>query len=73
MATIEELQASALELSQTERAALVGVIVKSLIPDRDIMDAWLDEAERRDQELGDDPEAGAPAIEVLKRARAALS
>ena len=73
MATLEELQESALELSATERATLVGAIVRSLSTDREIMDAWLDEVERRDRQLGDSPEAGIPAAEALSKARAALS
>ena len=73
MATIEEIRASVLELPAAERAALVGVLVNSLAPEQGILDAWLDEAERRDRQLGDDPAAGIPAAEVFKRARAALS
>lgn len=30
--------------------------------------SWLDEAERRDREMGEDPAAGAPADEVLRHA-----
>ncbi len=52
----------------------MGLIVKSLVPPEDeILTAWIDEAHRRDQEMGDDPEAGIPAAEVLRKARASIS
>jgi Putative addiction module component len=71
--TIDEIGARALELSALERASLVGMLVKSLLaPDRDIWKAWLDEAQRRDQEMGEDPEAGVPAQEAFRRAYASL-
>ena len=69
---VEEVEARALELSVADRASLVGVIVKSLVPDHGIMNAWMDEAERRDREMGEDPNAGRPAGEVLQRIRASL-
>lgn len=72
-ASIEEIQARVLQLAAADRAALVGVIVKSLTPDQDIMNAWLDEAERRDREMKEDPSVGIPMQDVLRKARAALS
>lgn len=70
---VEGVGARALELSAVERASLVGMIVKSLVAsDSEIWEAWLDEAQRRDREMGEDPKAGIPAHEVFRRARANL-
>lgn len=40
--------------------------------DEEIDRAWLDEAEGRDSEMGDDPGGGIPAEEVFREARAKL-
>lgn len=40
--------------------------------DEEIWGTWLDEAERRDRGMGEDPEAGAPADEVRRRLRSRL-
>lgn len=40
--------------------------------DEEIWQAWLDEAERRDREMGEDPDAGIPFEEVMRKARASL-
>jgi putative addiction module component (TIGR02574 family) len=72
-ATVQDLEARALALSEPERARLVGTLVRSLTDAGDsIFGSWLDEAERRDREMGEDPNAGAPADEVLRRASARL-
>lgn len=69
-APIDELEAQILTLSAEERARLAGVLIRSLTPDDEVAAAWLDEAERRDRQMGDDPQAGSPADQVLQRARA---
>lgn len=70
-ATLDELESKALALPESDRARLVAALVRSLtVPDDAVAAAWLDEAERRDREMGEDPDAGIPADEVLGRARA---
>ena len=72
-ATVADLEETMLALPEPERARLAGSLVRSLTPgDEAIWQAWLDEAERRDREMGDDPEAGVPAEEVLREARSRL-
>lgn len=71
--TVEDLEASALALPEPERARLAGSLVRSLTPgDEATRGAWLDEAERRDRAIGDEPDAGIPAEEVLRKARSRL-
>lgn len=72
-ATVQDLEAQALTLSEPDRVRLVGTLVQSLTDAADpVFLSWLDEAERRDREMGDDPAAGAPTDEVLRRASARL-
>lgn len=71
--SVEEVGARALELSALERASLVGMIVESLVsPDVESFKALLDEAQRRDREMDEDPEAGVPAHQAFRRARTRL-
>lgn len=68
-ATVQDLETQALALSESDRVRLVGTLVQSLTDAADpVFLSWLDEADKRDREMGDDPEAGAPADEVLRRA-----
>lgn len=71
-ATVDELETKALSLPEADRARLVGTLVRSLTADDAIAAAWLDEAEARDREMGEDPDAGLPAGDVLRKARARL-
>lgn len=69
--TLDELESKALALPQAARARLVGSLVRSLTEVEDaVSQAWLDEAERRDREMGEDSEAGVLAQEVFRKARA---
>lgn len=71
--TLDELESKALALPQAARARLVGSLVRSLTEGQSgVTEAWLDEAERRDREMGEASEAGVPAQEVLRKARAHL-
>ncbi len=72
-ATVDELEAKALTLSEADRARLVGTLVRSLTGEDEIAAVWLDEAEARDREMGEDPDAGVPAGDVLRRTRARLA
>lgn len=71
--TVDDLESTVLALPEPERARLAGSLVRSLTSGEETVHAaWLDEAERRDREMGNDADAGAPAEEVLRRARARL-
>ena len=71
--TLDELESKILGLPQAARARLAGTLLRSLTEvDDETTKAWLDEAERRDREMGDDPKAGVPAQDVLRKARASL-
>lgn len=53
-AELNQVFHDALELSDSERAALVGLLIESLEstePDADVEEAWAAEAERRWQEI----------------------
>jgi putative addiction module component (TIGR02574 family) len=72
-ATVDDLEATVLALPEPERARLAGSLVRSLTTgDEAVREAWLDEAERRDRDMGEDPDAGVPAGEVFRKARARL-
>jgi plasmid stabilization system protein ParE len=72
--TFDELQAEVLKLDPKARARLAERLLESLeaLSDREIAQQWADEAERRDADLAAHPEAGRPASEVLRGARARL-
>jgi putative addiction module component (TIGR02574 family) len=59
----DEVEAEALRLPVAERARLVSRLVASLDQrtDEDIELAWIEEAERRYQEVREDPAAAEPA------------
>ncbi|HEX7409782.1 MAG TPA: addiction module protein [Candidatus Binatia bacterium] len=71
---IDELEAEALSLPVAERARLVSRLLTSLDDqvDEDVELAWIEEAERRYQEVRDNPAAAEPAAVAFQRARDAL-
>ncbi|MCI0434752.1 MAG: addiction module protein [Gemmatimonadetes bacterium] len=71
---LDELEAEALNLSAAERARLVSRLVARLdeYVDEDVELAWVDEAERRYQEVLRDPAAAESAAVAFQRARDAL-
>jgi len=71
---IDELEAEALRLSVAERARLVSRLVATLDQhaDEEIELAWIDEAERRYQEVVASPTVAEPAAAAFQRARDAL-
>jgi acyl-CoA reductase-like NAD-dependent aldehyde dehydrogenase len=71
---IDELETEALSLPVAERARLVSRLVASLDQqaDEDVELAWIEEAERRYQEVCKNPAAAEPAAIALQRARDAL-
>jgi putative addiction module component (TIGR02574 family) len=66
-----EIEAKALQLPPKERAQLAERLISSLDPesDRDAEQAWIEEAERRLDELESGKVAGIPAEQVLEKAR----
>jgi putative addiction module component (TIGR02574 family) len=73
--TVADLETKILELSPKERARLAQRILESLeaLSEDEIAALWLQEAERRDQALDEDPSRAVPGDEVLREARALLS
>ena len=71
MSTINDIEKFVFKLPPDERAALAYRIWDSLeeFADADIEKAWLDEADRRWQEIEDGEVRCIPAEEVIKRAR----
>jgi putative addiction module component (TIGR02574 family) len=71
---VRELESRALQLPPQERARLAQRLISSLDPesDRDAEQAWLEEAERRLDELESGSVAGIPAEQVLDKARSTL-
>jgi putative addiction module component (TIGR02574 family) len=69
-----EIESEALQLPPKERARLAQRLLASLDPasDRDAERVWLQEAERRLDELESGKIAGIPAEQVFKRARSTL-
>lgn len=68
------LEAKALKLSRRERARLAQCLISSLDQqvDDDAEKLWVEEAERRLDELKSGKVAAIPANKVIKRARSAL-
>jgi putative addiction module component (TIGR02574 family) len=73
--TFTDLEAKILELAPKDRARLAQRILESLeaLPDGEVEALWLQEADRRDQALGEDPSRAIPGADVLREARTLLS
>jgi putative addiction module component (TIGR02574 family) len=69
-----ELESKALKLSRRERARLAQRLISSLEQevDADAATLWLQEAERRLDELKSGKIAGIPAEKVIRKARSTL-
>jgi putative addiction module component (TIGR02574 family) len=72
--TKEELEAQALKLDPKERARLAGKLLESLesLSGPENAQLWAEEAQRRDADLDENPDAGRPADAVLNDARSRL-
>ncbi len=72
---LEELEAEIRNLSLKERSALAKRIIRSLdeLSESEIEALWVDEAERRLDELEQGLAPEIPAEEALRRAQAAIS
>ena len=59
MSVITEAEELALSLSKTERGILISKLIESLgsPPENDDEDEWVEEALRRDKEMGENPES----------------
>ena len=67
MVTLSEIEAQAMELSESDRAKLASNLLSSLRPILDDQDDGVAEALRRDAEMDDDPSASL-TLEEFKRA-----
>ncbi|KAA9132790.1 addiction module protein [Marinihelvus fidelis] len=65
--TIDAIEKAALELKPDARAKLAQRLVESLaaLPESELAELWLREAERRDQELDSGNTAALPGISVI--------
>ena len=76
MATaLAEIEDKIRELSQSEKSALIRLLIGELEgpPEPDIERAWIAEAKRRHQELLEGRVKGVPGDEVFARVRALLA
>ena len=73
--TFDELERQVLELPVGDRARLARDIVRSFkgLREAEIESLWLDEAQRRDQEMTDSGDEGVSGPEVIEEARRRLS
>ena len=72
--SIEDLEAEALKLDLKGRARLAGKLLESLegLSEAENARLWAEEAQRRDADMDKNPDAGSPAEEVFRVARAKL-
>ena len=70
--SVQELEAEVLKLPSRERARLAEVLIASLDEEDEIAQAWIDESERRYEELRSGKIKGIPAEEVFARVRSRL-
>lgn len=68
--TLEVLEAEALQLSASERARLVELLIASLDIDPDVEEAWAAEVERRNAEIESGAVSLVPGPEALASLRA---
>ena len=73
--SIEDLEATVLQLDPKDRARLATKLLHSLeeFSEQDLTQVWSEEAQRRNAELDADPDAEIPAEQVFREARSGLS
>jgi putative addiction module component (TIGR02574 family) len=73
--SLKEIEAEIKKLDLKDRAALAKWVVESLdeLSEAEVEALWIEEAERRLDEMERGPMTGIPAKEVLRRAKAAIS
>lgn len=69
-ATVESLEAEALQLSLSERALLIERLIASIDADPDVEEAWFAEVERRNAEIENGAVSLLPGPETLAKLRA---
>ena len=71
--TVEQIEAEVLKLPEQARAELLGRLMRSLADTAamalDVVEAWVQEAIRRDEEMESGAVAGIPAEEVFAELR----
>jgi hypothetical protein len=70
--SMEMLEAEVLNLTSAERSQLLDRLIASLETDRELQEAWLQEAARRDAEIDNASAARFPGEASLARLRASL-
>ena len=72
--TAKQIEAAAAKLPRRDRERIANRLLESLGPEleKQILDAWVAEAERRDRELDDGSEVALPYEEVMAELRASL-
>lgn len=70
LTTIEAIEAEVLNLPSTDRSRLLDKLIASLDSDRDVEEAWMREAKRRDDEIKSGAIEAIPVEVVLTKLRA---
>ena len=70
LTTIEAIEAEVLSLPPTDRSRLLDKLIASLDSDREIEEAWMREAKRRDDEIESGAIETIPLEVVLTKLRA---
>lgn len=72
--SIEDLEATVLQLDPKDRARLATKLLHSLeeFSEQELTQVWSEEAQRRNAELDADPDAEIPAEQVFREARSRL-
>lgn len=70
LTTIEAIEAEVLNLPSTDRSRLLDKLIASLDSDREVEEAWMREAKRRDDEIESGAIEAIPVEVVLTKLRA---
>ncbi len=70
LTTIEAIEAEVLNLPPTDRSRLLDELIASLDTDREVEEAWMREAKRRDDEIESGAIETIPVEVVLAKLRA---
>jgi uncharacterized protein YbaP (TraB family) len=74
--TLENLESEVLSLPKDSQAAFLSRLLEHLAQnndmDQEVVSAWADEAERRDQAMDGEQVPGVPADQVFQKVRAFL-
>lgn len=74
--TLEQIEAEVLALPKDAQLVILARLLEQLGQDnemdKEITNSWVEEAEKRDEEMGNNEIIGTPAEEVFQRIRASL-